>query len=138
MFISSVGFSVDVHICKGEVTSVSFFGEAEACEMSQEISGKSNIHPCCKARQEEKRLGSKENTVLKNQCCHNEQLSLETNPNITTPTENVEMSDLTFIILFALDYYTLFSVESSVDDFQNYSPPLLGWDMPVLNQVFRI
>lgn len=46
---NAVGFAFEAHYCEGELQSISFFGKAEACEMSKQMQAK--MKPCCKKKQ---------------------------------------------------------------------------------------
>ena len=65
ILFSSFGFTIDVHYCKGEIKSIGFLSQAEACEMansSNEID--ENLPPCHQKKLREKLEYSKKNNSL--------------------------------------------------------------------------
>ena len=53
IFATSTCFAIDVHTCKGEVKSISFFGKAEACKNMNQVDV-SSLPECCKAMLQKK------------------------------------------------------------------------------------
>ena len=141
LLVSTIGFSLEIHFCGGEVKSVGLF-EAEPCEMENEkLSTEefAQLPPCHQkmylANQEKK----EKDGFNQDQCCHNEQIIFETEDGekqiSLDPTEVDRVQAV--LIYTALDLH-LFSTKRAVLGEEDYKPPLPHQDRSVLYQVFRI
>lgn len=124
MLFSTLSFSVSKHYCGGQLFSESVFSHAKDCGMQQ-------MRLCDKK--------STSNTIKNNGCCHNVQVFIK--------GQNLEQKALSTLILdvqqsaIIIDFKS-FNFEADYVQqptfYQNYSPPLLVKDIPVLVQSFLI
>jgi len=135
IFFSSIGFSMDVHFCMGGVESVAFFGNDATCDMMEK-----NTNHCSK----EKRNShcQKMTKKTKNDCCSNENISLEKIDIAPKIVLNSFISQhLSFLTFFVIPDFLLSNTQNTfIVDLSNYNPPPLlnSEDIPVFFQVFRI
>lgn len=124
MLFSTLSFSVDKHYCGNQLFSESIFSHARDCGMQQ-------MNLCDKK--------ATSNAIKSNGCCHNVQVFIQ--------GQNLEQKALTAIALelsqvaLIVDFKA-FNFEQAYQHhpvaYQNYTPPLLVNDIPVLVQSFLI
>lgn len=138
MFSSSIGISMDMHFCGNELQSFSFFGEAEACEMTQPKQEKKSDKSCCEAPEKEIKTCSN-SEVSKGNCCHNENLVLESGGVFDTSDVSLEQFQqvLTAVIVLVPNF-NLYRISNEKVNYAHYNPPPLTKDISILHQVFRI
>lgn len=125
MFLTSTGFSVDMHHCNGEFKSFSLFGKAKSCHSDAKIT--------CPHH--------KNMTAEKKDCCTNQthtfradrdlQQAQTVDFTLTGPLQNFVT---TYILTFRKSQIT--SDENPV--FARYRPPPLRRNIPVLFQSFLL
>lgn len=136
LFVSSTGFSMDVHFCKGEIESVSFFGKATPCEMMKEKEPVQELHACCKALQGQ---NSYSLSIQQKSCCHNESLIVLTNTDLELANSLVhKINSAQFVPVALTTPLFIFLAENDVEDNFNYPPPQYSKDLTIFYQVFRI
>jgi hypothetical protein len=136
LFVSSTGFSMDVHFCKGEIESVSFFGKATPCEMMKEKEPVQELHACCKALQEQNQYLL---SFQQKSCCHNESLIVLTNTDIELSNSLAHnINSVQFVLITSTTSLFIFLAENDVEDNFNYPPPKHTKDLNIFYQVFRI
>ncbi|WP_196885302.1 HYC_CC_PP family protein [Aureivirga sp. CE67] len=124
VLLSTVSFTVEKHFCGGELASVSFFANADKCEMeSLEKSENSVCHE-----------------VSKKSCCEDEISKLKaTNTDTQCNHENIKLPKLDFVAPFL--YTFVFNFEEKrieiIPNKKQESPPLTK-DRPVLFQTFLL
>ena len=91
MFCTSVGFSVDLHYCKGGLKSFSFFGEAPSCHTSK----KSCPH--------HESLQAEDDSEKKD-CCNNETAEFDDLDEDFTLSAGIEFSELNIEFLASFIY----------------------------------
>ncbi len=143
VLVSSLGISLDMHFCKGELKSVRLFGVAENCHIlteknSRKTSSKiicSKVTKNCKHQIETTSLRSK-----KRICCNNEHIDF-----LVHDFLQKELSFKFFPLksvygLFFFDYFSLVRGEAQYipSPFLNYKAPSLYKDIPVLVQSFLL
>ncbi len=132
MFFTSTGFSVDIHYCQGKLKSISLLGEAQSCfEKAQKSPCKKHATTCHAHIDKESHKG----------CCDNETFFIQLDADyplgqINTLTWEQVTSAFSFLWSFIFsfhdrDYHTIIP-------HQNYKPPLLDLDIPVLFQSFLL
>ncbi len=147
MLFSSVGFSMDIHYCGGEIESIGFFSDAPECEMMAKKECKpikKESHSCCPSAKEEIKqemsCHSQEEQADDKPCCHNEKIQLEQTSEATNVDQiSLELTDLTFTAVYILINQNVIAV--TIEDkinYPHYSPPLLTEDVAILHQVFII
>jgi len=124
MFTTSIGFAVDMHYCKGELKSFSFFGKAKSCH-EQKVVKPCPHHAKMQLQQEE------------SNCCDNETVYVQAD--IEKNISSAELVDLQqfvtiFVQVFCLE--TTFSQQIFTSEY--YKPPLIARDLPVLVQSFLL
>lgn len=77
IFSTSTMVAMDIHICKGEVESVAFFGQKAECEkMDEEV--EVDLPECCKKLLEQQEKENAGRTVIeKKPCCSSESASFQ-------------------------------------------------------------
>lgn len=143
VFTTSTGWSLDVHYCEGKVQSVSLFGTAKPCHEKDNSSCSLNEQKCSLVKKKccsAKKSSDFEPTLESKDCCQNELISLSQVKDI----QQISSSwDLNINIWFAAAYvhsfvYPILEFKSSIFPHQNYTPPWLTRDIPVLVQSFLL
>ena len=142
MLFSSVGFSIDVHFCGGEIETIGFYGKADECDMMKKAEMQKQTHACCPSQKKVKThcsKNTKKNSISKKSCCQNETFVLQsTDDGQTSNTFDLANVDLTFVALFVYNQLFNFEGEADLNNFNHYSPPLIPQDVIILHQVFLI
>ena len=130
VLISSIGVSVNTHICKKEGVIKSYFvdfGEC-VCELEETPS-----HKCCHVQPTEK-------TEQKG-CCQDETAFFQLDFDYVTQIENISLnSDLLFTSAFIYKVFTPLNIKENTNiiEYNHYSPPIPDRDIPVFIQSFLI
>ena len=124
VLIASIGVTLNLHVCGGQVQSIALYVKAQACKMDMP-------KQCHGKEQQSKRKG----------CCEEESIVLkgkETNAEVKTVTATTPSFNLISVILPVL--YSLIEVDSSIatTGFAFYKPPLIERDITLLVQAFLI
>ena len=126
VLFASFSFTVNKHICGGEVVNTTFFVSADDCGMDMSV---------CEKNSDNK----KETSIQKEPCCQNITKVIQGNDN----NQQAQQVDLSFpqvqflqafVVSFVLKYQEITSISSNV----HYSPPLVITNVQTLFQVFRI
>lgn len=145
MLFSSIGFSMDMHFCGGEIENVGFFGKADECDMMKEMKPeevKENTHECCGGKEKkvshcEKKYS--DSSLKKGNCCHNESFMLQSVDDTSTiNTLELTNVELTFVTVYIMNTFFVFEVEREVQNYTYYKPPLIDYDVIIQHQVFLI
>lgn len=125
VILSSMSFTLNVHMCMGEIDSIALLQESKSCEMSTQQA------PCANHD-----LHNSQPT--KKDCCEDHSFFVEGQDELAK-TASFGMPDLHFVaVLYAVAAY-LFAQPSIVTTFyKDYSPPLIERDIPVLVQSFLL
>ncbi len=141
MFFSSIGYSMDIHYCKGELWDIAFFGEAEVCEMQEEVA---LVKECChrvEVKERQCKNHSGDSGIQREDCCKNVELVLDVED--YNPAKEVDASIYT-VLLFPISFiYALFVSErnESVDEGESiyyYRSYFSTQELNLLHQVFII
>ncbi len=127
VIFSSLSFTVEKHICMDEVTDVSFFTEADTCEMQTDECEDTGIKD---------HTGSFDDQ----DCCTNVH-ELIPGTNIEQPAlDGFEINTLPFIITYAFTYLNLFKDNKEHVPFSGYISPhvLTDRNIQILYQTFLI
>jgi hypothetical protein len=124
VLITSIGVTVNLHLCGGSVQSIALFVKARPCKMEMPKS-------CHGSKTQTKRNG----------CCEEESILLkgdETTAELKTVTELTPSFNLLNVILPVL--YSLNEVDSfsASPRYAHYKPPLVERDITVFVQSFLI
>ncbi|GAA0874897.1 hypothetical protein GCM10009118_13050 [Wandonia haliotis] len=137
MLSSSIGVSMDVHFCGGELKSFNFFGEADACEMQEPK--KDYNRSCCDSEQIKENQQCEHSSELQNNCCHNETFSIDVSDSFEVDYFTLNLSQSPVYIPLNCHFQLTFSeIKSELNYFHYYHPPPIDQDIQVLYQVFRI
>jgi hypothetical protein len=138
--ISLPGFSVELHYCKGEITDISFFGEANCvCKDSHQESeiefSKTNS---CEKHCHNELETSKAQLELKNdrKCCKTEKLTFTSSK--LKAISSSKFSQFITVLAVVNPFLVAEFVEKKERFLLLYEPPLLKQDILVLNSVFLI
>ena len=138
--LSIAGYTFELHYCKGVVTDISFFGNAD-CVCTDMTSHKVELK-CKKQCHSEELIDykmSSENphsNLSKNDCCKTEKLTF-LSPGIKAHS-NVETSVfIQFVSLLNPFFFSEFYPEKIIPQV-DYSPPILTKNFQVLTQTFLI
>lgn len=123
VLFSTISFTVEKHICMGEVTDSTYFIDAESCGMT--------LEDC------EVAIDSQEK-IQKEKCCQNIQELIPVNQNEQQAIQSFELNQVQFILAFASTYLDLFEENTDQVTFKYYTPPLVDKDINVLYQTFLI
>ena len=146
MFISSFGFSLDMHYCGGEIKSIGLFG-AEACEMEDmqmNQTDDSNLPPCHRKNKIDTQKKCSSSSSSKegfntSPCCHNESVNFEGNSTITQAANTIpDLQNVQAVLAYVIVLNQAIHFDFHSFDYQNYKPPLLVEDFSTLQQVFII
>lgn len=135
LLLSSTGFSVDLHFCKGQIKSFSLFGTAKSCHKT--------VASTCNAKQKSCHSSLKtQETSFKSgcekTCCSNATFNLE-------PDKDFHKVQLSEASSFSVDFIAIspFTIKSRLQNlpnriipYLNYIPPLLKLDLLVWIQTF--
>ncbi len=126
MLCTSVGFSADLHFCKGELKSFSIFGEAESCHTAK----KSCTHHA--------KMMISDNT--EKDCCSNKTIEVEEFDTEFNVSLGVELTDiqLEFVRSFVFSFSSLSPPRVVKSTFYDTYDPLLPMDIYVLLERFLI
>ena len=130
MLLSSTGFSMDVHYCQGQIKSIGLFTKAASCHKKQGL-------PQCHTT---KKSCHKKQNNTKDNCCHNQTLSIEKSDLDATPAQGTELTDvsLDFAVAFVAAFVIPVDKTHIQPAFPFYIPPLPDRDILILYQTFRI
>jgi len=136
MFVSSTGFSIDLHYCQGNLKHFSFVGEAKSCHSSDKKDHCSIKKKSCHAVEPiMETVGN-----CKKDCCSNKTIVVVGNEDMKI-IQSLEITPLTLKFITAYVHVFLskkINAHKVNIPFLNYIPPLLTKDIPVLIQSFLI
>ena len=122
MLFSTFSFTVEKHLCGGEIADYSFVGNLERCEMPK--SNHSN---------------SKETSQNKIPCCQDIVETIESSNDVITVVKELNVEQIQFVAAFVYSYINLFEgMEQHSIPFKDYSPPLITKNISVLYNTFLI
>ena len=132
VLISSIGVSVNTHICKKEGVIKSYFVDFGECVCEVEIE-EASAHKCCNKQTVEK-------TEQKG-CCQDETAFFQLDFDYVTQIENLTLNpDLLFTSVLIYTIFTPLNIEENTNivEFNHYLPPIPNRDIPILIQSFLI
>ena len=136
MFFSSVGFSIDMHYCQGQLKSFSLLGKAKNChEMTQ-------AKMACPHHQQQLKPAAEKGCSMSDEkdCCNSETLFFQADHDQNIQASNVLISSQTqqFIAAFVVAFIQSTTVENASPVHAFYKPPLILKDIPVLLASFLL
>ncbi|MCW5910830.1 MAG: hypothetical protein KIT62_07140 [Cyclobacteriaceae bacterium] len=120
VFVASASFTVNMHLCGGQVQSVSFIEKATPCPMEVKMP------PCHKE------------FAKRSSCCNDEQLTYKGQDFKVHDTSSIQIAQSAWVLELPLIAEIVPSSTHAAVHYQPYKPPLLRHDIPVLIQSFLI
>ena len=136
MLITSMGFTLDMHFCRGNLQSISFFGKAKSC---QQMSSAALIKNC----PHYKKMIAQNGHCLLNERgnCENKTVHFQFDQDQEIQQLNFSESKQFKQLLAAYSYVFLlnnYRYKRDIPTFAHYKPPLIYKDIPVLIQSFLL
>ncbi len=136
MFFTSVGFTVDMHYCQGELKTFKLFGKAKTChEMEQ---GKK---ACPHHKKMLEASGEKEISQIGKDCCSNQTLYVQMDEEQQHQAEKVLEANPSlhyFAIAFVESFLKETLVETAKPSDRHYQTPLIPRDIYVLLETYLL
>jgi len=121
VLLSTVSFTLESHYCGDTLVDSSLFGHVETCGM------------------EVQQLPSSKCDVSQKDCCNDEQAVVEGQDNLKMSIHKLDKDQQLFVAVFIHTYINLFfESQADLNTYNDYTPPLLVWDIHVLEQTFLI
>jgi hypothetical protein len=121
VLFSTFSFTVEKHLCGGEIADYSFVGNLERCEMANFDHNTS------------------ETSLNQIPCCQDIVETINSSNNELTVVKEIDVEQLQFITTFVYTYTNRFEgFEQHVIAFKDYLPPLITRDISVLYDIFLI
>lgn len=135
MLVSSTGFSIDLHYCQGNLKSFSLFGTAKSCHDKADTKHCKRKEMTCKAE----KIEQVKDNCHKN-CCSNKKIEIDADDTQKITAQKLSKPQIQFISLFIEHFVLALNKTRFPNDspHQNYIPPLLNKDIPVLIQSFLL
>jgi len=122
VLFSTMSFTYSEHYCGDFLVDTALFSKAESCGM--EI---------------EKTSPNKDCSIKKDNCCEDIVKQIEGQSNLKIDFSKLTFEQQKIVVAYTYSYLNLFeSVDTKINAFEDYSPPLVDKDISVLYQVFRI
>lgn len=141
MLFSTIGFSIEIHYCGGEIESIGLYNAAP-CEMEasmNQVQDYSHLPPCHQKKLKEAAKSNNKNGFNTGKCCHDESFNFEINPDLESPTTNLTvLSQVQAILIYTLVDFNMLQTQLQRPIYRQYKPPLIDEDLAILHQVFRI
>ncbi len=120
LMLSTVSWTVDKHLCMGRVMDVAFFTSAEDCGMKAA-------------------MDLLEEQGIANHCCDDESFTVKGQDDLRLSWDDLDLEQQSFLVVVAHSYLTLFNdCSDKILPNKTYPPPLLVYDIQLLDQVFLI
>lgn len=121
VLLSSMSFTIEKHFCGGELMDISYFGEADGCDMD-DLSTVSSYE-----------------VVKENSCCVDETQIVESTTFDKERITKVTQKNIEFVAFFAYSYINIFNeVLLEEEPYKEFSPPDIIQDIQVFHQSFLI
>jgi len=125
VLFSSFSFTVNKHICGGEVANTTLFIDADNCGMDMQV---------C-----ENKLSNKQTSIDKEPCCKDVSEVIQGNDNNQqAQVFQLNILQMEFVTAFVYTFVNRFFEESTISSYVLYKPPLVTLNIQTLFQVFRI
>ena len=131
MFVTSVGFTVDMHYCNGELKSFSLIGKAKSCHEKAKA-------PC--PHHKKMMADNQGDAIDTKSCCNNKMLHFQSDQDKQVQNFDIKVSPplQQFITAFVTAFFTDGFTQNDRPTFVHYKPPLIKRDIPVLTQSFLL
>ncbi len=125
VLFSSFSFTVNKHLCGGEIANTTFFLSADNCGMDMQV---------C-----ENSISKKQTSIDKEPCCENTSELIQGNDNNQQAQQfQLDIPQMEFLTVFVYTFISKFQETTSVSSFVMYKPPLVYKNIQTYFQVFRI
>ncbi|WP_408641377.1 HYC_CC_PP family protein [Salinimicrobium sediminilitoris] len=116
VLFSTVSFTVDKHFCGEILVDQAVFSEAKTCGMHGDIT-----------------------TSAEDECCDEEKVVVEGQKELKISFDDLDLDKQVFLSSFTWSYANLFEGEPQAETpFFHYKPPLLVYDIQLLDETFLI
>lgn len=117
VLFSTMSFTVDKHFCGKVLVDQAVFSEAKTCGMH------SGADP----------------SAMEDTCCDEQQISVEGQKELKISFDDLDFEQQVFLSSFSYSYLELFNGEPQQDiPFIHYTPPLLVYDIHMLDETYLI
>lgn len=118
--LSTLSWSVEKHLCMGNIIDIALFHHAEGCGMEQ-------VAATCKIK------------TTDNHCCEDESFILEGQDDLNISCDEFKLTPQKFLETLIQPHFNLILIDSEevVSD-EIYPPPILFNDLHLLHEVFLI
>nr|WP_236587485.1 hypothetical protein [Marivirga aurantiaca] len=121
---SSTSYSLNMHFCMGELDSIALFDSVKGCGMEHQ-------KPDCHKKQATHQLDSKS-------CCEDQSIEVDAQDEVLQTT-TISVSEFQLVAVAYIVVPELFlQASAQYIPFQDYTPPLIKRDIPVLIQSFLL
>jgi hypothetical protein len=127
VLFSSFSFTVNKHFCGGEVVNTTLFVDADNCGMDMTV-----------CENDSSTFDVSKTVIKKEPCCENTSEIIQGSKIEQQSIQALELPQIQFLTAFVYTYINNFKETTSVSEFVTYKPPLVGKDIQILFQVFRI
>ena len=122
VLFSTFSFTVEKHLCGGEVAGYSFIGNLEGCEMPNNT-----------------QTSSEKPSLTKTPCCQDVVETIESTNDELSVIKELKIQQIKFVAIFISSYVSLFDdLEQNTTHFKEYKPPSITKDIPVIYNSFLI
>jgi len=122
VLFSTMSFTINEHYCGEMLVDTALFSKAESCGM--EMQKPAPIDGC---------------SIQKDSCCSDVLIQIEGQSELKANLSDLSHEQEVFVALYIESYINLFEgLDTHIVPFKYYSPPLLVWDIQVLDEVFLI
>ncbi|WP_029037798.1 HYC_CC_PP family protein [Salinimicrobium xinjiangense] len=116
VLFSTVSFTVDKHFCGEILVDQAVFSEAKTCGMHGDVP-----------------------TSSEDECCDEEKILVEGQKELKVSFDDLDLEQQVFLAGFTYSYLELFIGEPQAETpFFHYKPPLLVYDIQLLDETFLI
>ena len=116
VLFSTVSFTVDKHFCGKILVDQAVFSEAQSCGMHTDAS-----------------------STVEDPCCDEQKVLVEGQKDLKISFDDFDLEQQVFLTTFSWSYLGLFEGEAQTEiPFFQYKPPLLVYDIHLLDETFII
>lgn len=116
VLLSTVSFTVDKHFCGSILVDKAVFSEAQTCGMHADMS-----------------------SSAEDDCCDEEKVLIEGQKELKISFDDLNLEQQVFLASFSYSYLDSFEGEAQAETpFFHYKPPLLVYDIHLLDETFLI
>ncbi len=123
MLFSTLSFTVQKHICMGEITDVSYFKEADNCGMLVKKCLNNDLT---------------NSNIYQENCCDNIQELIPGNDNEQQIVKSLEINKAKFVVAFILSFDGLQQSSERITYFKDSSPPFVVSHIYKLDETYLI